>query len=301
MSLRPPAPTIGDTLTLTLRVVAAPDVEVLLPEFAEALERFPVRDFVPTEETDDQGRTIATQTYRLDAPRSGTLSIPPLLVEFVDRRPGHKPAPEGLDAYELLTDRLDFTVASVLPKDASADLAPPLGALAPVQRATPTLWPWVLLGAVALAALAWFGFRTFGTWRRRVRRESAYAIARGRLDKLLGTPPPKGRAALDGFFVQLSGVVRRYLEDRYDLRAPELTTEEFLETVAQSPDLTRDHRTLLRDFLRRADLVKFAHFEPSESQVRESVALAERFLEETRENAPLIEVTDPAEGQVAHG
>lgn len=51
VTLTPNAPSIGDPLTLTLRVVAAPMVEALLPEFGEALDRFPVRDFVPTSST----------------------------------------------------------------------------------------------------------------------------------------------------------------------------------------------------------------------------------------------------------
>ncbi|MEK6237161.1 MAG: hypothetical protein N2C14_20830, partial [Planctomycetales bacterium] len=98
------------------------------------------------------------------------------------------------------------------------------------------------------------------------------------------------------FFVDLSAIGRQYSEDRYESRAPELTTEEFLESVSGSPDLSADHQRLLRDFLRQADLVKFAQARPSAADVEESISAAGRFLEETRENAPLIEVeTPPAE------
>jgi hypothetical protein len=83
--------------------------------------------------------------------------------------------------------------------------------------------------------------------------------------------------------------VRRYLEDRFDLRAPELTTEEFLESVQRAPHLGQDHQVLLREFLRQADLVKFAGLKPAADDVERSVAAARRFLDETRENAPLIE------------
>jgi hypothetical protein len=79
------------------------------------------------------------------------------------------------------------------------------------------------------------------------------------------------------------------LEDRFELRAPELTTEEFLASVGESPDLSRDHQNLLREFLRQADLVKFAGVQPSSQDIQRSVDAARRFLEETRENAPLIE------------
>jgi len=127
VQLEPAEPVIGDTLTLTLTVVAEKDVELLMPEFGEALERFSILDFVPRQSIDDQGRTVATQTYRLEPPSSGPHAIPPILIEFVDRREGRQPAPEGQDAYELLTERIDFKVQSVLPDDAQADLKPPLG------------------------------------------------------------------------------------------------------------------------------------------------------------------------------
>ena len=47
------------------------------------------------------------------------------MIEFVDRRPGADAAPQGLDAYGLLTERLAFEVESVLPEDAEVDLPPP--------------------------------------------------------------------------------------------------------------------------------------------------------------------------------
>jgi hypothetical protein len=140
-----------------------------------------------------------------------------------------------------------------------------------------------------LAAAAPFGVRAFLAWRRRARRRTAYDIARSQLDRLLTKPRPSAEE-VDAFYVELSGIVRRYLEDRFELRAPELTTEEFMASVRQSPDLSRDHQALLREFLRQADLVKFAGVQPSSEDIEGSISAARRFLEETRENAPLIEV-----------
>ena len=44
--------------------------------------------------------------------------MPSILIEFIDRRPGRDPAPEGADAYELLTERVEFEVETVLASDA---------------------------------------------------------------------------------------------------------------------------------------------------------------------------------------
>ena len=150
--------------------------------------------------------------------------------------------------------------------------------------------PRIIAGLVLIAAFSLLLARLFVAWRRRARRRSAYDVARSRLERLLASLRPDAEH-VDAFYVELSGIVRRYLEDRFELRAPELTTEEFLESVQHAPDLSREHQSLLRGFLRQADLVKFAGARPSAEDIDRSVAAARRFLEETRENAPLMEVS----------
>jgi len=244
-----------------------------------------VVDFAPQESVDAEGRTVARQRYTLQLSRSGVQSIPPLLVEFVDRRPGRDPAPEGQDAYELLTERVEFEVQTVLASDDSLDLKPPLPELGPRSTPGPPAWPWLLAGAAALALAAPFAARGWLARRARARRRSAYEIARGELDGLLygPRPSPDDPGAVDRFYVALSGIVRRYLEGRFGLHSPEQTTQEFLQDLSRSPDLHRDHQDLLREFLEGADLVKFAHQLPDESGMNSSVGLAQRFLEETGE------------------
>jgi hypothetical protein len=283
ITLTPDAPRIGDPLTLELEVVAEPGVELLMPEFGDALDRYTIVDFAPAESLDDAGRTVSRQRYTLQATRSGAQSIPPLLVEFVDRRPGRTPAPEDADAYELLTERLEFEVATVLSSDDALDLRPVLGELGPLEWPRRS-WPWVLAAVLVAAVAAPFAWRALLARSASSRRRSAYEVACTELDALLYGPRPSGDA-VDAFYVALSGIVRRYLESRFGLRSPEQTTDEFLEDLARSPDLRRPHQELLGDFLRGADLVKFAHHLPDASGVEASIQLAQRFLEETRELA----------------
>ena len=292
--LEPKEPLIGDTVTLTITVTAEKDVELLMPEFGEALERFSIVDFAPRQSIDNEGRTLAVQIYRLQPPNSGKQTVPPILIEYVDRRPGQREAPEGYDAYELLTERLEFEVQSVIPKDAKADLKPPFGELGPREAPPAPRWPWGLVALVFLAVASPFVVKAWLAWRRKARQQSAYEIARARLQRLLDSPRPAAEQ-IDAFYVELSGIVRKYLEDRFDLRAPELTTEEFLASVGKSPDLSRDHQALLREFLRQADLVKFAGMQPSDDDIERSIEAAVSFLEETRENAPMLDVPNESE------
>ncbi|WP_182868376.1 DUF4381 family protein [Rhodopirellula sp. JC639] len=287
VTLEPERPVIGDTVTLSIEVTAEKDVEVLMPDFGDALDRFSIVDFAPRESIDDAGRTIAKQTYRLDPPSSGRHVIPPILIEYVDRRAGQRQAPEGLDAYEVLTDRIPFEVASVLPKGAAVDLKPPMQRLDPVEPPAPSRWPWVAAIAVVTLVALPFVVRALAAARRRKRRRSAYDVATARLSKLLQTPRSTG-PQIDEFYVGLSYILRKYIEDRFEMRAPELTTEEFLSSIGQSPDFSADHQSLLREFLRQADLVKFARAQPSRDEIVRAIDHVERFLKETRENAPMV-------------
>jgi hypothetical protein len=291
-TLAPAEPTIGDEITLEIRVEAEPDVEVLMPEFGEALSRYTILNFVPQQRIDDRGKTVLTQRYTLQPYLSGAQSIPPILIEFIDHRSGQKPSPDDFDAYEILTDRIDFLVKSVVPSDTARELKPPLGELDLLPERSRSVVLGTVLGSIATVCAVVAAWMVWRRRRRRARRRNAYEVARTRLNQLLSRPWPQDAAAVASFFVAISSIVRRYLEDRFDLRAPELTTEEFLALAGSASNLSRDHQHLLRDFLRQADLVKFAGVRASEEEIRRSSDLAARFLEETRENAPLIDDPD---------
>jgi hypothetical protein len=92
---------------------------------------------------------------------------------------------------------------------------------------------------------------------------------------------PEGAEA-DGWYVDLSAIVRRYVEDRFAIRAPELTTEEFFREARRALDLGSAHRDLLGAFLVQCDRVKFAAHRPLAAESKEALFTARRFLDETR-------------------
>jgi hypothetical protein len=279
--LEPAAPVIGDTVTLTIEVTAEDGIDLMMPEFGQSLDRFSVREFVPKEAIGADGKTVSTQRYVLEPPLSGPQAVPPLLIEFIDRRPGQRPAPDGEQTYELLTERLPFEVASVVPEGASNELRPLREHLAPL-REPGALWPWLVGLAVLAAIAAPLAYRSWKAARGEARRRSAWDVARARLDALSSRQRPANEDEIDSFFVELSALIRRYLEDRFELRAPELTTEEFLQVASASPDLDEAHQGFLRGFLRRADEVKFGRFIPPPEDIEAALQSASRFLDETR-------------------
>lgn len=284
VTLTPAEPLIGDAVSLSIEVSAEQGVEVLMPEFGQAFDRFTIIDFVPDERLDAQGRSVASQKYTLQMPSSGEHQIPPVIIEFIDHRPGRRAAPEGEDSFELLTERITFQVRPVAPAAAGTALKPPLGELQAVVRDRDSSWLWpagILIGLASMLAafFAWWFLRSYG---RRARQRSAYDLASARL-RALRAEKHLDASTMKPFFIELSAIVRRYLEDRFALHAPELTTEEFLDVAAASPDLTAGHRRFLREFLQQADQVKFARHIPDADHASSALDAADQFLQQTRD------------------
>ncbi len=112
----------------------------------------------------------------------------------------------------------------------------------------PDHWWWmaVLLVMAAGVAAAWWYL-----WRRREMEvaplgppPTPYEIAVHELQQLLRRELME-RGELDAFYTRLSDIVRHYLEGRFQLRAPERTTEEFLYEVARDNSLIQEHKELL--------------------------------------------------------
>ena len=109
-----------------------------------------------------------------------------------------------------------------------------------------------------------------------------HVIAFERLEELRKKNLPAA-GKIKEFYSELSDIIRRYIEDRFKIRAPEMTTQEFLWHLKDSGDLSSEHKTLLRDFLTSCDMVKFAKYGPSAAEIENSFERAKKFVEETKE------------------
>jgi hypothetical protein len=177
------------------------------------------------------------------------------------------------------TEPLVVKVTSVL-GDRGGAIEAPSDLLAPAPR-----WPYYAGAATAAALLLGLAWRR---WPRRAGPRPADAVqlpahvealrALARLEHAPRTTP----AQIEAFYVDLSQVLRVYLERRFGLRAPERTTEEFLRELDAGDQLARDHRGALQQFLQRCDLVKFAAQVPDEAAHRSTFQLALAFVERTR-------------------
>ncbi len=301
IALFPKAPRLGDVILLHLSVTAPEGVDIEMPQFGDALGRFSIVDYDwrQTVESKSDGRvTRHEQIYQLQAAASGPLRIPQLRVEFVDRRP---PDPSGAstdargETRELLTDEISVAVAPIVLAEGETTLRSHPGRLSiATVRPWHRWWFW-LIGAVILSGLV------IGLWRWRRERyhaaakTNAFEQALTELKRLNDAGLPDDDE-LDAWYVELSSIIRHYLEHRFSVRAPELTTEEFLREAHQAPELTKSHRQMLGEFLTGCDRVKFAGHRPNPIEQQAAIASALKFVSETRpEDSSHINIDDVAD------
>ena len=112
----------------------------------------------------------------------------------------------------------------------------------------------------------------------RIRKMSPIERAFRELDALLKRNLP-GKGRFKDFYVELTLVVRRYIERSYGIRAPRLTTEEFLDVAQTDPSFPNDRLHNLKTFLSAADLVKFAGVEATVEIAAQATESARFFLQ----------------------
>ena len=150
---------------------------------------------------------------------------------------------------------------------------------------------WKLVGWVALAILAVLVILAALVWlaryiTRRVKEHRMSPIERAwvELDRLLKKGLP-GRGRYKDFYVELTMVVRRYVQRKYGIKAPHLTTEEFLKEFREEG---RGKKEELRKFLESADMVKFAGVEATPEMADEATDSARGYLKSDNTDTPAL-------------
>jgi hypothetical protein len=265
---------IGDKIKYTIEVKAAKDIEVKFPDFGENLAEFAIRDFGSSTGGFFGSRTL-TQWYVLDIYETGTFTIPEALIKY--RKSNTK------EWQEVLTAPIEVDVLSVL--DSNAEEGEIRDIKGPVSLFNP-VYVYILLSvmaAILIAALVFFLIK-----RRKKIKEApaplrpAHEIAYEALKVLMKTDYP-GKGKVQEYYFELSNIVRHYIENRFYLKAPEMTTEEFLAALKNSEVLTSEQKGLVREFLSHCDMVKFAKYLPEEKEMTTSYYSAKKLVDQTKE------------------
>jgi hypothetical protein len=140
-------------------------------------------------------------------------------------------------------------------------------------------WPyWLAVALASTAVVGLVGWR-WGRGRPAGRPLSPDRWALAELDRIAALGLPQTGEA-ERFHTLVSDVIRRYLELRFDLRAPQRTTPEFLRSLGEQSPLPAERQATLSEFLRRCDIAKFAPVDVSVEECARSLELARTIVQD---------------------
>lgn len=264
---------VSQPLDVTLTAVYPEKGQCDLPEFKDKLGEFTVRSCkVADPILAADGKTVTRALHlRLDPFLPGDYVLPALSVRILNATGQEE---------KLVTAEEKIAVLPVIP---AGEKTPALRDIASVLAIPAERTPWLIGGGLlALAAL----IALFLLLRRRKGTAALPAPLPPheealRALKALLAQDLLARGQYKEYYLGLSGILRRYIEARFGLAAPERTTEEFLDTLRDAPSFAEDHKLLLRDFLKYCDLVKFARHTPGHDEAAQAAQSCRNFVVET--------------------
>lgn len=265
--------TIGSMVKYIIEAKANKGYEVKFPEFGENLAEFTIKDFGSSKSGLFSEKTYL-QWYILDTFETGSFEIPIAIIQFRKK---------GEDEWKgVATNKINIEVTSLLDEDLEkADIRDIKGPVSFNSR------PY-FYGILALLLIILIALVIFIVIKRRRQHEEpsipplpAHQVAYEALSDLKKKNYFKVGKVREYYF-ELSDILRHYMENRFNLRAPEMTTDEFMTTLKSSESLSSAQKGLVRDFLSHCDMVKFAKYLPPDTEAETSYESAKRLVDETR-------------------
>lgn len=269
--------TIGEKVRYSITVEAPKDTKIEFPVIDSMLTNtgFAIRDFgeeKPVKLSKDRVRI--RHWYLLDTYVVGSYNVPAVTITYTFPY-GTKGSAETKDVF--------LEVKSVIKEGEKAEDIRDIKKPVEIKYSYKKMVIWSVIILLLILTLA-IGIPLYLKFRKFIIPPAppipAHIIALRELEKIK-------EMALDTeekikeYYVGISGIVRHYIEIRFNLHAPERTTEEFLFELTASDKLVQIHKGLLRDFLKHCDMVKFAKYGPTKEEIDGVYNTAKRFVEET--------------------
>jgi hypothetical protein len=261
--------TIGDRIKYTVEVTAPHETQIQMPAFKDNLiGEFEIKDSASKTTEHLFGKKRLRSRYDITAYSVGKKEIPSIEIKYKPRL--------AKDWSLKKTDVIAIDVRSVLPKEPPVDIRGIKGPAGFFEI------NWFLVGLACLGLVILISALTVYIRIRnrkpiRLPHETALEELEAIRSQLINT------GLVKEYFVGVSDCVRRYIERVFRLKAPEMTSEEFLNSLHDSTVLAAAHKELLKGFMNACDLVKFAKYSPTGEEAENVYATAKNFIEETKD------------------
>jgi hypothetical protein len=278
---------IGDYIHFTIQIRADKNLSVMGPAVSDTLAGMELINQLAPQKAVKDNQQVIIYSYTFSKYDSSNVTIPPIAVYYGTKG--------DTTERSINTNSVYFTVRPVKVdiKEDIKDVKEPLK--------IPLDWKWivfwVLIGLIIITAVYYFY--------RRYRKSKAEYIP----EKVVVKIPPhvtalKSLRALSEkqlwqkgmvkeYHSEITEIIRRYFEERFNLPALEMTSGEAVEELQRR----RGTETIIEDtqnFLSNADLVKFAKYQPLASVNEEMMKQAEEIVKKTKTDSQEIisEVTE---------
>lgn len=246
---------VGDYINYTLEIRAGKNIEITTPIIRDSLKKVEVIKELPQVSKEENNIKSSTFGFIISYYDSGSVTISPIAVRYKE---------SGIAEEKIaLSNPVTFTVHT-LQVEQQADIKDVKDPLT-----IPLDWKFILLVALILLLILAASFYLYRRYKKKkaeqpvkkkIIRIPAHVRALSALDKLESEQLwQKGK--VKEYHSTITGIIRGYFEERFNLPALELTTSEQMQQLKRVPSAENILNTT-NEFLNNADLVKFAKFIP---------------------------------------
>jgi hypothetical protein len=272
---------IGDQTKLFLSVHQPAKQHVDFPKLADTLvskvQIVNVGKADTTTDKSDPGNITVIQSYTITSFDAGTYTIPPFSV--------------GTPGGVLKTNELTLQVETVKVDTTKAiyDIKQPLAVSYTFLDWLKDNWLWVALGVVVVLGIIGLIWYLTKRPKKEVVVEAVeqpglppHVIAINKLKELRERKLWQ-EGEIKQYYIELSDILREYLEKRYVIKTHEKTTDEIFDSLKRI-SITAENRKILKDILVLSDLVKFAKEKPLPPENEQCMDNAIRFVSATQQD-----------------
>lgn len=261
---------IGDRIRYRVELVSRRNLEIEFPKFKDSkIGDCEIKDAGSSVKKTLFGKKTYVNWLDITSYYVGQRAVPPIEIKYREKGEGNWK--------QLKTDELSFKVESVLPAGVR---------LKDIKDIKPPLYPFSLLKFIIFAVSGiialWIFFKVI-IWLffKPAPPKLPHELALEELEAAKAGYSTGGD--IKEYYVRISDAVRRYIETVFVLRAPEMTTQEFLDSLSKSPKLSGEYKDLLKIFMEACDLVKFAKYKPDRAGIESVFETAKNFILETKD------------------
>lgn len=268
---------IGDKIKYMIEIDYDKNLKIEAPGSAINLGYFEIKDYKIHAPKEENGRISEVYEYTISTYDTGEYIIPPFPVAFFETK-------DRSDFNYIEAPEQAIYVQSIFLNDSVINAEPkPIKGLKNVNREI-NWWLWGLLGLAALliiGSLVWYFFlRKEIIPEKVITPLEAHEIALKELNKIKDFSS-EDLYEINQFYTDLSMILRRYLEHRFNFSAVEQTTTELRDSLRNIDILSSDYDKLI-ELLPKADMVKFAKEIPPSDEFKADYASIEEFVKRSK-------------------